>query len=61
VLSAGILMAARKVVKLKEKWPIDLERITTKKKSQAKRCMLHVLEVYDETFGKKASSDQQQL
>lgn len=45
-------MAARKMMKLKEKWPQELYFMTgqRKKASQIKRCMNHIFEFYEETF-----------
>ncbi len=50
-------MAARKMVKLLDKWPIELARMTMrgakkqgKEYSQIKRCMLHIFECYQEEF-----------
>ena len=51
-LACGIIMAARKMMKLKEKWPQELYNMTgqRKKASQIKRCMNHIFEFYEETF-----------
>jgi hypothetical protein len=45
-------MAARKMIKVKEKWPLDLYLMTgqRKKAQQIKRCMIHIFEFYEETF-----------
>jgi hypothetical protein len=51
-LACGIIMAARKMMKLKEKWPQELFLMTgqRKKANQIKRCMNHIFEFYEETF-----------
>lgn len=51
-LACAIIMAARKMVRVKEKWPRELELMSgqRKKASQIKRCMMHIFEFYEETF-----------
>jgi Cyclin, C-terminal domain len=51
-LACGVIMAARKMMKLKEKWPNELYLMTgqRKKANQIKRCMNHIFEFYEETF-----------
>lgn len=54
-LACGVIMAARKMVKVLDKWPSELIIMTSKGKpgreiSQIKRCMLHIFEVYEEAF-----------
>lgn len=51
-LACGIVMAARKIVKVEQKWPNELFLMSTlkKKETQIKRCMVHIFEFYEETF-----------
>lgn len=55
-LVCGIIMKARKMVKILDKWPVELQKLTqrgrpsSKELSQIKRCMLHISEVYDDNF-----------
>lgn len=53
-------MAARKMTKLKEKWPIELFYMTgmKKKSSQLKRCVTHIFEFYEEAFPEHMISNQ---
>jgi hypothetical protein len=45
-------MAARKMVKVQDKWPNELYLMSglRKKSTQIKRCMMHIFEFYEETF-----------
>ena len=45
-------MAARKMIKVKDKWPHEMYLMTgfRKKATQIKRCMMHIFEFYEETF-----------
>lgn len=48
-------MKARKMVKILDKWPIELQKLTqrgkqSKELSQIKRCMLHISECYEDNF-----------
>jgi hypothetical protein len=45
-------MAARKMIRIREKWNIELEAMTVGlvSVSRAKRCMHHIFEFYEETF-----------
>lgn len=54
-LVCGLIMAARKMVKLLDKWPCELIKLTTKgsqnkELSQIKRCMLQIFECYEDNF-----------
>jgi hypothetical protein len=51
-LACGIVMAARKMIRIKEKWNSELEAMTAGliSLSRAKRCMHHIFEFYEETF-----------
>ena len=54
-LACGMIMAARKMVKVLDKWPQELITLTgfgksTRELSQIKRCMLQIFEVYEVTF-----------
>jgi hypothetical protein len=49
-LACGVILAARKMVKVLDKWPTELQMLTGKKQSQVKRCMTHIFEFYEETF-----------
>ena len=45
-------MAARKIVRVQQKWPNELFLMSglKKKETQIKRCMVHIFEFYEETF-----------
>jgi len=45
-------MAARKMVRVKDKWSNELFLMSgmRKKANQVKRCMMHIFEFYEETF-----------
>lgn len=54
-MACGVIMAARKMVKVLDKWNRELTVMTgrgrsNKELSQIKRCMLHIFEVYEEAF-----------
>jgi hypothetical protein len=51
-LACGIIMASRKMIRIKEKWCEELEVMTVGliSVSRAKRCMHHIFEFYEETF-----------
>jgi len=51
-LACGIVMAARKMIRIKEKWSMELEAMSAGliSLSRAKRCMHHIFEFYEETF-----------
>lgn len=48
----GVILAARKMVKVIDKFPNELMLIAgvNKKLSSIKRCMMHIFEFYEETF-----------
>lgn len=55
ILVCGIIMKARKMVKILDKWPVELQKLTqrgkqSKELSQIKRCMLHISECYEDNF-----------
>lgn len=54
-LACGVIMAARKMVKVLDKWPQELILMTgfgksNRELSQIKRCMLQIFEVYEIAF-----------
>jgi hypothetical protein len=51
-LSCGMIMAARKMIRIKQKWTEELDIMAGGKLSAAKvkRCMHHIFEFYEETF-----------
>jgi hypothetical protein len=59
-LACGIVMAARKMIRVKEKWNNELYLMSgsRKKASQVKRCMLHIFEFYEETFPEHSLKNQ---
>ena len=48
----GVIIAARKMVKVIDKFPKELMLMANanKKVSSIKRCMMHIFEFYEETF-----------
>jgi len=51
-LACGIIMAARKMIRIKQKWSSELQAMIEGrvKESKIKRCMAHIFEYYEETF-----------
>jgi hypothetical protein len=51
LLACGIIMAARKMIRTKDKWPTALDFICGQPQiSKVKRCMNHIFEFHEEAF-----------